>query len=431
MTDPKFGDLVKITKDGWDGIPDSASPFYVGAKDGLFVHRRLMFGRGLVRIHNWPDNFAEVGSSVGRFIFEADPIPAKMMAQIVDFFSRIYAKQQTEAAVLLTMDNETHEWSVFVPTQLVSHGGVNYVYDPAHISPNRTVVGSIHSHANFSPFHSGTDTGDAADFDGLHCTIGFVDKDPKIVAMISMNKSNLHYQEKDFEIVFDWSEIGQHTAPEWWDQYVGTNAKDSKPVGHELYAKFAKPVTIKEHVKTAVPVGQPYTKTPHQWVPRPYDREIYTQRQMASDWGIPDYGYRGGYQTLRESQEFNARKTAERGLEWKNGALVVRSVSPEELKALGTDDDFWEDHLPRKFVEALLDSNLVTDDDIDLATADAAVGGDVKFWIEKLLTKTVDAADLLRMVGVRINITLQTDDREFPLNPVARKSKKGRLHAVR
>jgi hypothetical protein len=39
------------------------------------------------------------------------------------------------------------------------------------------MVGTIHSHCDFSAFHSGTDTFDESTFDGIHITLGHVNRD--------------------------------------------------------------------------------------------------------------------------------------------------------------------------------------------------------------------------------------------------------------
>jgi hypothetical protein len=462
MTMPQFGDLVKLTTDNWQEMPDSPMPYYVGAKDGLFAMRRLLFGRGIVRMKFWPDNFKEVGDSIGEFVFEAGPIPAKIMGQIVSFFQRIYALQKTEAAVLLTMNVTTKEWDVFVPTQLVSHGGVNYVYDPQHIQGGRIVVGSIHSHADFSPFHSGTDTGDAEDFDGFHATIGFVNTTPKIVAMVSLNKQNMHYKAEQFPALFDWSEIDQHEAPPWWDNYVGTADNKQKPIGFDLYAKFAKPTAIKTESK-AITTYQP--TTPHNWTPRPYgmqstyDPAKQSEQQAMSDWGLSSYRsipakpwWEGrsaqwlqdnGYQwddkakkytyvghtvtaskPLTESEAFNARRAAERGADWdkEDGSLNVHLLSKEEQDILwamwkGADDEaFWENTLPDNVVESLMASDCVTDEDIEYALAAPRIAGEIEFWQEKFMHKTMGAIAALRAMGVEASVTIKVS------NPITKTS---------
>lgn len=251
--EPPFDSIVRLRQDGWEGVPDGPNPFYVGAKDGLYVHRRMMIGRGLARVPYWPDNWPSVGSQTGLFNFEAQPVPQKIMAQVCDFFKTVYERQHTEAAVLLTMHHETGEWRVYVPTQLVSHGGVNYVFDPQTIQFPWIICGSIHSHCDFGAGHSGTDTGDAENFDGLHMTIGHnMDEVPQIVAMVAMNKKFFHYKPDQFKFLFEWENVRSEKAPDWWYRYVENTTTKEKPKGFDLYAKFDKSTVIKPHTPSSV-----------------------------------------------------------------------------------------------------------------------------------------------------------------------------------
>lgn len=300
---PQFGSLVKIGKEGWAGVPDGESPFYVGAYDGLWAHRRMMIGRGMAKVDFWPKSFSKFSAKDLEFQFEADPIPAKIMGQIVSFFERIYDRQHTEAAVLLVMHETTREWRVFVPTQLVSHGGVNYVFEPQHIKRPWFIVGSIHSHCDFGASHSSTDTGDADGFDGLHCTIGHIKDDiPQIVAMVAMNKKLKHFPAEEFPTLFDFSEAKQHEAPAWWDRYVENPLTKTKPVGFGLYAKYQKTTVVKSETKTTITKfhpSQPKAYDPSAWV---YSEKA--KRMVHKDWIIEDDGtisYKNGSVTGKVS----------------------------------------------------------------------------------------------------------------------------------
>lgn len=472
MTMPSFGELIKMPSGGLDALPDGPAPYYVGAKDGLFAHRRLLIGRGIVKLPHWPENFKEAGTNSGQFIFDAPTIPAALMGQIVDFFRRTYIRQKTEAAVLLTLHEQTKEWGVFIPTQLVSSGGVNYVYDPGHIAGGRLVVGSFHSHCMMGAFHSGTDTGDAAEFDGFHGTIGLImNNPPQVAAMVSMNKVNMHYKDEHFPTLFDMSEYDQHEAPAWWDQYVGGAVQDGHPVGFELYAKFAKSTTIKkEHQSKAVTVYQPQTGTMGKGqhglhVVQPMsDRE--RARRAMDDWGMPGWGWdnwdeRGtviqaqkpspkpwwhprsheqmveqGYrwdgmagtykwvgrqepehlsEILTESAEFNARKEAERGVNWnkEDGSLQRRVVPLTELSrefSHNTEDDYWEDLLRPKIsdeaFDAMFDADIYTEDDLQWAQDHPEQCGELEFWKDLTFRKAIAAVTVLRAFGVNVKLSL-------------------------
>lgn len=445
---PKFNDIVAIQREGWEGVPDGPNPYWLAASDGIFAHRRMLIGRGVARADKMPP-FPKFGDSKGGFWFDADPIPGHIMSQIVDFFERIYDRQHTEAAVLLIMHKETKEWRVFVPTQLVSHGGVNYVFDPMHVRDPWIIVGSIHSHCDFGAGHSSTDTGDAADFDGLHCTIGMIKRDiPQIVAMVAMNKQLFHYKEESFAHLFDFSEPKKYGAPAWWDRYVEDPINKVKPVGFELYAKFQKATVVKSETKiTKISDGpkrfppspgyanKGFVSTDYTWNEKA-GRMVHKNWEVLADGSIkypsgvivpkmvdkkpamdniPGIGVTP---ILHESRVFNARKAAERGLSWDaEGRLEFGRVTSEDLMALKAieedererdkdmpkdtmfDDEYWEDNADKALVDLVFDSELISEDDLQWAALhpDEATTG--LGWARVFSKKLVRVVHVMRQLG--------------------------------
>ena len=257
--EPKFGAIIPATGPGFEGAPKADVPYYVPYAEGLFVKKSSLIGHGLAKVGKWPAaTLPKAGTTTGYYEFDSNNrIPAKLMGQVVDFFERIYDRQHTEAEIMLVMHRDTKEWRVFVPTQLVSHGGVNYVFDPAHIQSPWFLVGSIHSHCNFGASPSSTDTGDASEFDGIHMVIGHIKDDiPEITAMASMNGQMMHFDKDQLDGIFDFSEPKQHKAPDWWDRYVEDTVNKQKPVGFELYKKFDKKTIVGDETKKT-PMLQP------------------------------------------------------------------------------------------------------------------------------------------------------------------------------
>lgn len=254
--------MIHDREDGITNLRSGEAPAYLIAGDGLFLVRSSLLGTGMVKLHQYPNWLKNTGKPNGTYEYDAPIVPAELTAQIQDFFQRIYERQHTEAAVLLLMHEETKQWRVFVPTQLVNHGGVNYVYDRSHISKGWLVVGTMHSHCDFGAYHSSTDTGDADGMDGVHFTIGrnlrtktdadgVITRDPEIACMVAMNKKRWDFTPSE---MCDTSELGQHEAPAWWDQYVGGKDKDSpNPVGFELYKKLGQDTLIKTERKYVDP----------------------------------------------------------------------------------------------------------------------------------------------------------------------------------
>lgn len=437
MAEPRWGDVIKMPAGGFEELPNAEVPYKVAADEGIFLHRRMHLGRGVVKLSK--TDLPKMGTWTGIFDFTAPPIPGALMAQVADFFRRTYRRLHAEAAVLLTMNEETKEWGVFIPTQLVSHGGVNYVYDPTMIQRPRYVVGSIHSHCDFSPFHSGTDTGDADEFDGLHMTIGFIEREkPGIVAMMAMNKAKMHYKEDQFPEIFDFSQLWTTEAPAWWDQYVGGH--NDKPVGFELYKKFEKPTIIKEESASKITVA----KGQHGVVTLPgigVSRTAVSPRNgMGFRSGWPEmgaYGFRevrpGVWEKIpaglsTESMEFNKRKAAERGLRWTEDGgldltqlgLKVSDVTPEEIAFLqdleraDRERDVppadWSPQRegefdPIDFVAMIMDMNVLTEEDYEWAQEQEEAASRPGEWREIFIRKLWDCALILDDLGQKVDIS--------------------------
>ena len=121
--------------------------------------------------------------------------PEEEFARTIAYFEWVYDKYKTEAAVLLLVNHELKEWKVlnvvnaetsgvsvkyFHPTRLDDitdkkqkemHELVVKEYDRL-CGEGWSVYGTIHSHCDFSAFHSSVDDADEENFEGLHITIG-------------------------------------------------------------------------------------------------------------------------------------------------------------------------------------------------------------------------------------------------------------------
>lgn len=103
-------------------------------------------------------------------------IKAKVFGEIAGFFQVAFNEYKSESGVILNL--KTHpkhptlkKIDYTIPHQRVSGASCKYkiVIDPSYIN-----CGTIHSHADFGAFHSGTDENDEKYFDGLHITVGNV-----------------------------------------------------------------------------------------------------------------------------------------------------------------------------------------------------------------------------------------------------------------
>jgi hypothetical protein len=97
------------------------------------------------------------------------------MAKAIAFFHAVYKRHYTEAAVLLHYSHE-HGWDITVPAQKATSAHVDYKMDER--IEGYLCAGTMHSHGYMSAFHSGTDQHDEAEWDGIHITIGNLNKHP-------------------------------------------------------------------------------------------------------------------------------------------------------------------------------------------------------------------------------------------------------------
>lgn len=161
---------------------DIPEPYaYIVAADGYYIKRENFFYSSLFKIDKNPSlGKADVESVSFDHTIQ---IPLEIFQEIERLFAEIYKKYQSEAAVILWRNN-SNQWSFQIPEQTISAASVNYTaakksmyyIDGTFVEvlpgENWKQLGSIHSHAAMSAFHSGVDDKDEYNFDGIHITIG-------------------------------------------------------------------------------------------------------------------------------------------------------------------------------------------------------------------------------------------------------------------
>src|SRR5262252_5451425 len=157
-------------------LPEAGMYFVVGS-NGIFVHKPSKVGRSLVPVEGI--SFLE---RVPSFIMPSLPkLPKRVVAQAVTFFRQVLHKHDSEAGVVIYYNADKRDFLLWCPRQKVSGGSCDYdrndsgQNEPALQGYN--IVGTIHSHCNFQAFHSGTDVHDEELYDGLHITIGDLNKE--------------------------------------------------------------------------------------------------------------------------------------------------------------------------------------------------------------------------------------------------------------
>lgn len=146
---------------------------YVAGQNGLFKRVRNEFYSALVKVEQIPA-LAELQEDARLHV---PPLPLELFRRIESFFVAVYEQHQSEAVVLLCCNPATRSWQVLVPPQAVR--GLHVEYDLKNlpeVPEGHQLFGTVHSHAGIKAFHSGTDDADEAHFDGLHITIGHLDR---------------------------------------------------------------------------------------------------------------------------------------------------------------------------------------------------------------------------------------------------------------
>lgn len=150
---------------------------YVVARDGIYKKVKTVLFEYLVKVGSKEsiDGLAQTVPLAANVFTKI--IPKELLRQIEAFFRKAYEKYSGEAIVLLYFNPDKKEWMVRVPPQKVL--GMHVKYDASE-APGELdgfyLASSIHSHAAASAFHSGVDDHDELEFDGLHVTIGNVNK---------------------------------------------------------------------------------------------------------------------------------------------------------------------------------------------------------------------------------------------------------------
>jgi hypothetical protein len=173
--------------------PPKDDIYYIICKEGIFLKKKLGIMESVV-----PVSEISVLNSIAKTAkLHIDPIPREEVIKIWNFFREVYEKYKSEGNILLFYDPETKTHIPYVPKQEV--GGASVSYNKGIQMEGCIMLGTIHSHANFSAFHSGVDDSDEKTFDGLHITFGNVmDATPSISASIVSNGTRFHVNPEEY-----------------------------------------------------------------------------------------------------------------------------------------------------------------------------------------------------------------------------------------
>lgn len=242
---PLFGVMPETPEDHND-LPDPEhGPYFIVLKDGFAMVKMTHWGKTVIKVDSIP-TFPEYKSS-NILWYPEKRIPTALMAQLWSFFKQVYADIGTEVMVYITHKNG--EYRIFVPEQEATKVSVNTSLKSEFLG-DWQVVGTAHSHCDFSAYHSATDNHDADGMDGLHITLGHVNiAKPSIAIMISVNK--IKWKLEPDEIFDQGMPIAPDPHPAWWHRYVKKGTQTVTQYGYGGH--YTKPAVVTPNPPSQAP----------------------------------------------------------------------------------------------------------------------------------------------------------------------------------
>ena len=154
-----------FVNDGTEKLPSDDICYIIGKK-GIFLKKKV----GLMESVAQVENISILDDIETSARIHIPKIPGELFAKVYQFTKKIYKLHNSESVVLLYYNDEKKDFKLLIPNQEVS--GTSIEYDKIQHLDTYNLIGTIHSHAGFSAFHSSTDDKDEKHFDGIHITIG-------------------------------------------------------------------------------------------------------------------------------------------------------------------------------------------------------------------------------------------------------------------
>lgn len=211
----KMLDVTQFTDYGLDLIlfeegmtlPDDRD-YYLLSGDGLWFHKKRNLFSSFEKVKTI-DCLPDLGDKgANKINWHVGKLSSEQVQKIKIFFQSVVSKHYAESIVLIFYNISEGTFSVTVPEQFVSHGGIRYqnISNSSLDSDDLIFAGTIHSHCDFQAFHSSTDIGDEVDTDGLHITFGNNDSEHfTITACLVVNGNRQVVDPLDFleGLIFD------------------------------------------------------------------------------------------------------------------------------------------------------------------------------------------------------------------------------------
>lgn len=265
---------------------------YIITKNGPYMKKKL----GLIESIAPVKNISILDELKPYAKMEIPKIPAHFVASTITFFKAVYNLHRSESIVLIFYNEETQDYQIIPPYQKVNSAALDYTKSTLSV-PGYSMIGTIHSHANFGAFHSGTDHKDEESFDGIHITFGNVlDENFSISASIVSNGFRVLVDPVEYleGIELTQREDVRPGYKTWkWDPKLKKSVpSESKPIK-----------TFNPRYKITLPTGD--LKYPKSWLKKveyktpTYNSKYYRSGKWYNRPGVyfnwDDYGYPGFY----------------------------------------------------------------------------------------------------------------------------------------
>ena len=225
--------------DGGDLPEDDV--LYVISKNGIFLRKKL----GIVESFTKVDQISILEESAPYAHLDIEKIPNEDFARLVNFFRAVYEKYASEGMSIMHYNQKSDDHKIQVPFQKVSGGSVDYVKNVTFKGFDK--IGTIHSHANFSAFHSEIDDHDEESWDGIHITVGHCAEDlVSISASVMFNKKRFEIDPTDYIEGIEAKQAKRYEIedrelyqfPESWMMYVESASESREKALEALNRKF-------------------------------------------------------------------------------------------------------------------------------------------------------------------------------------------------
>lgn len=302
---------------------------YLIAKQGIFLKKKV----GLVESLTKVDKISILNELKPWAKMDLPKIPGNYAAKIISFFKAVVDKFGGEANVLLYYNDQEKKYKLSIPTQEVSGAACDYKIEGTSI-PGYNLVGTIHSHARMSAFHSGTDDDDEKNFDGLHITIGHLTDDfSSISASIVVN---------GFRVIVDPCDYIDKCVTIKTEQKSFVSTKYTyKYIDGKMTLVEPSPTTVKYDKRYNILVSESQKQFNKKWLKKVsrkvYTPTVYNRNQQYMDHEFFDF-FGSGYDSLTEWMVSKGKE---------GNTKNILNVRPEKDGIDFSDhDDNFEDYNP-------------------------------------------------------------------------------------